>query len=335
MGLILSVLYDSPNWAPILSRDAGATWEEMPVELDCDAAAICTNDRVFCITPMASDTSAVTDGNIIHYGILPAPGRWSALAWNPASSVFCALCSDSALGATSRNGRTWTAVTAPSGITWYDMICSGDVFYAIGKRVNSDSYQMVSSSPDGISWSTPVQVGGFPFKASLLDDGGSPLILDPLGEGAALYLPPPSWPEVGDGMYMMGTNIMCALGGGVLVAAGSYDSSLSWDEVSGLSGFQVYNIASFKAGDPPARPDIGYSSWNTFKWAMIYARGTFVHLNSIGVWRSVNQGVDWSFSLPAIYDAYSDERMIACYGDITSLVAKPDFWTDLVNSRQT
>jgi hypothetical protein len=85
-------------------------------------------------------------------GLLPAAERWVDAAWN--GSVFCAVATETAIAATSPDGRVWTQRTLPTppngDLAWNVIAWNGKVFCAV---TESSSNWGVIASPDGVTWS--------------------------------------------------------------------------------------------------------------------------------------------------------------------------------------
>ena len=93
------------------------------------------------------------DGNF-HSFTMPETANWVDVAWN--GTVFCAITSNSDIGAISSDGgTTWSSVTLPSSQQWISIAWNGSLFCIVALNFPSGS-TIAATSPDGITWTQRV-----------------------------------------------------------------------------------------------------------------------------------------------------------------------------------
>jgi hypothetical protein len=95
-----------------------------------------------------TDGSVLIPNEIPSQGTMPINAAWVGVAWN--GSVFCAVASNTAVAATSPDGKTWTQRVLPTTAPWSAIAWNGAVFCAIAGYLGPSS--VAATSPDGITW---------------------------------------------------------------------------------------------------------------------------------------------------------------------------------------
>lgn len=93
--------------------------------------SICFGNGVFCVLPSAGTVCCTSpDGTTWTAGTVVSRS-WVAVQWG--GTVFCAIAKNTNISATSSDGRTWTEhSTMPSTTAWEDLAWNGSVFVAVG-----------------------------------------------------------------------------------------------------------------------------------------------------------------------------------------------------------
>jgi len=93
--------------------------------------SVCFGNGVFVVMPSAGTVCCTSpDGNTWTAGTVVSR-QWVAV--QRGGSIFCAIAKSTNISATSSDGRTWTEhATMPSSTAWEDMCWNGSVFVAVG-----------------------------------------------------------------------------------------------------------------------------------------------------------------------------------------------------------
>lgn len=213
----------------------------------------------------------------------------------------------------------WTPSTPASGYVWYDVLYANSKYVAVGQKT-SDGFSYATSSTDGVSWTTPVQLSGSPSAGMSVAYGNSTwvAVLGGTSTSSVAYTSSDglTWTQRSIGTLLCWTNVVYHANSGLFIAiahgggatsTGTYatspngitwttrtaPSSTVWSGIA-TDGTRVVIVAGGSKINGPLTPTgLAYSSTDGINWssASLPSNTYWVSITyGAGMWIAVSQG---------------------------------------------